>query len=253
MLYGIFSRNQKRLLALFLTVGILVIPLAAEENDIGSPRWYIGLNGGYTNNEIYSTTTTRAFSSYEPGPGFEIAIPFRYYVNQWFAMQTEFQFIQKNYTFNRNDNFDGIYTDITNSFIDIPIMANFSFGGSKLRGFLNVGAYFGVWVNSHRKGKEFEGTFSVWDPKTHYYEYDENVDFNKTRDNRFDAGALVGVGIQYKINPAIIFIEGRLNYGLTDLQKDYMYEKAPRINTTMSFTAGVLFNHRIFTARKGNK
>jgi hypothetical protein len=250
------QRNKLGILPFVITVVLWVSPLAAEEiNDAGPdsgnpPHWYFGLTTGYSNNGLYTGDSYRAFSEYERGHGFEISIPVRYQFVDWFSLQAELQYTQKNYSWVRDKSFDGIYMDVTNSFIDFPLMANFSFGSPNLRGFVNAGAYMGVWVNSHRKGKTIEGTSNVWDlPNeitTYYYEYDEKVEFDMNRDNLFDAGLLVGVGIQYEWKVVTIFAEGRYNYGLTDLQKQYMYEQLPRLNDTFVLTLGVLFNRNTF-------
>jgi hypothetical protein len=128
-------------------------------------------------------------------------------------------------------------------------MAHFSVGNSRLRGFLNAGAFLGVWVDSHRHGKALEGLSDIWTGITNLYEFDEDVEFESIRDNLFDAGLLIGLGIQYEWEPVTFFIEGRFNYGLTDLQKKYMYELLPRINDTFVITAGVLFNRNVLRRR----
>jgi hypothetical protein len=243
-------------LSMFITLTLCQISfLTAQEAADDFPHWYAGFTAGYTNTTLdTSGGGKRAFSQYERGHGFEIAIPGQYRFTEWFALRAELQFIQKNYTQDRDGNFEGSYMDVTNSFLDFPLMAQFSFGGSKLRGFLNAGGYIGVWLNSRRKGKLFESTFDVWNPDdTYYYEYDEKVEFDRTRDNRLDAGLLLGIGVQYEWKPVTFFIEGRYHYGLTDLQKDYMYGQIPRINDTAAVTLGVLFNHNLFKVfRKGN-
>jgi hypothetical protein len=235
----LFKKNKREFLLLIAVTILRVLPLAAQEVP---PPWHIGITAGYTNNELYTSDQNRAFSRYERGHRFEVSVPVRYQFAEWFALQAELQFIQKNYTWTRDKNFDGIYMDVTNSFIDIPVMANFSFGGSKLRGFLNAGGFMGVWINSHRRGTDYGAGSNVWDPQTYYYDYDENIEFDHKRDNLFDAGLLLGLGVQYEWKPVTIFVEGRFNYGLSDLQKDYMYEKVPRINDTIAITIGALFN-----------
>jgi hypothetical protein len=252
----------KKYAACFFAVLLAFGSLEAQETASGPPadtqkpvHWYVGLSGGYTNNWLYTSTGNRALTEYNDGPGFEISVPVRYRFASWFALQAEIQYIQKNYIWNRTEQYGRIYTKNINSFIDIPLMAHFSFGGPRLRGFLNAGGYIGFWAAGRRKGTEREYTVNVFDidNSSFYYDFKEKYEFNKTRDNRFDAGLLAGIGMQYELEPCVIFIEGRFNYGLTDLQKDYQYGLIPRINDTVAVQIGVLFNQKMLTMLFGEK
>jgi len=218
-------------------------------------RWHIGLAGGYTNNELYTSTAERPYTEYKNGRGFEIALPVRYQVNRWFAVQTEIQYIQKNYTMQRSGEYDWMYNETTNSFIDFPLMAHFSAGWDKFRFFANVGAYAGVWIHNRRKGTIAESTYDPFHPDynppdiTNYYykhNYDEKMEFDSRRDARFDGGLLAGIGVQYALPACTFFAEGRFNYGLTDLQQNYGHHMFPRMNSTFNVRLGAMLNIDIF-------
>jgi hypothetical protein len=226
----------------------------AEEAEAGNmagtgdspPRWYIGLSGGYTNNSLYTSTAGRPLTGYERGHGFEFAIPARYQISPWFAVQAELQYIQRNYTWRRTGQFDRVYSTVKNSFLDLPLLANFSLGGKRLRVFANAGVYAGLWINSRRKGVQIENTQDPFNSGVvFYHEYDERVEFDSRRDSRFEAGLLAGLGLQYALKPCTLFLEGRYYYGLTDLQQDYGYNMVPRMNDTLAVTMGILFNHNL--------
>ena len=71
----------------------------------------------------------------------------------------------------------------------------------------------------------------------------------RVEDNRFDAGALAGVGISWQLFPHIeMLAEARYYYALTDQQKRYMIALVPRYHNTLTIQAGVLF-----TLGKNNK
>jgi hypothetical protein len=230
---------------------------AAEGTEAGAasapPRWHIGLSGGYANNALHTSAAGRALTEYERGHGFGFAIPARYQFNPWFAAQMELQYIQKNYTWQRTGQYDRVHSTVTNSFIEIPLMANFSFGGEKLRVFANAGGYAGVWIDSRRKGVQIENTQDPFSGSVFYYDYDERVEFDKRRDALFEAGFLAGLGLQYAFKPCVIFLEGRYYYGLTDLQQDYGYNMVPRMNDTFTVTMGVLFNRNLIKSFGGRK
>lgn len=76
---------------------------------------------------------------------------------------------------------------------------------------------------------------------TDLYYYDEKYPFNSVRDNRFEAGAVIGLGLQYEINDLLtVLAECRYYYSLTDMQKDYMKMQVPRYLNTMLFQVGLL-------------
>jgi hypothetical protein len=217
------------------------------------PHWHIGISGGYANNALYTSTAGRALTEYENGHGFGLAIPLRYQANRWFAVQGELQYIRKNYTWRRTGQYDRVYSTVTNSFLEIPLMANFSLGGERLRAFANVGGYAGVWIDSRRKGTQIENTQDPFTNAVFYYDYDERVEFDKRRDALFEAGLLAGLGLQYSFKPCVLFLEGRYYYGLTDLQQDYGYNMVPRMNDTFTLARGVLFNHNLIKSFRGSK
>jgi hypothetical protein len=135
----------------------------------------------------------------------------------------------------------------------MPVFANLNWRVyNNISVFANAGGYLGVWVNSHIKGVAMEFTDNTWDKETmYYYSYDEDVPFDSRRDNQFDAGLLAGLGVKYDTEPFCVYVECRFNYGLTDLQKDYMKNMVPRVNDTLTVQAGIQFNSSIFnTFRK---
>jgi hypothetical protein len=229
---------------------------AAEETEAGAAapqRWHIGLSGGYAATTLHTSVAGRALTEYESGRGFGLAIPARYQFNPWFAAQAELQYIQKNYAWRRNGDYGRVHSDVANSFIELPLMANFSFGGEKLRAFANAGGYAGVWIDSRRKGVQIENTQDPFSGSVFYYEYDERVEFDKRRDALFEAGLVAGLGLQYALKPCVLFLEGRYYYGLTDLQQDYGYNMVPRMNDVVTVAMGVLFNRSLVRSFGGGK
>jgi hypothetical protein len=238
---------KKTVLTVFLAV-LFFPPLAAQDQ---SP-WYIGFAGGYTNNSLYTSTLNRSFTAYENGHGFEFALPVRFRFLPWLAVQAEIQYVQKNYTWKRTESYNGYYADYTNQFLDFPLMAHFSLGGQRLRGFFNAGGYLGVWLSSGRKGVQRGvhpgegGIVGIIND----IDFNGKVEFDSSRDNRFDAGILAGLGVEYNFDTFCLFVEGTFNYGLTDLQKKYMGGLVPRINDTWVVRMGVLFNGNILNVFK---
>lgn len=213
-------------------------------------QFSVGIEGGYNNNHLITNNANRAFTNYQPMSGFGIGVPVQYAIADWFAIAVDPSLIQKNYSQVRSDFFTGVYENTCNTYVQLPVMAHFMFGGKQLKGFLNTGAYGGYWMSSRVKGvmpnilDVNDGTASstVYDYENPY-SYNEKHVFDKRKDNRFEAGWLAGVGISYSINDRYeVFSEARMLYSFTDQQKKYMLSQVPRYNTTYGINAGILLH-----------
>ena len=158
----------------------------------------------------------------------------------WLGVRVDLNYTQKNYQLHRAmlDQWEYCYR---NDYVQLPVMATFSFGGTKLRGFCNLGFYTGIWLNSHLSGTDFNVFSGKW------VDVNEDVKFNSDRDNRWDAGLLASAGLDYRMdkNWGIQF-ETRYYHGLTSTTKSYMRVKDYRYNSTLAFQVGVyyVFNKR---------
>lgn len=233
---------------LFVIIFIFSVSVYSQQ----PARWEGGLSLGFTRNSLHTSVGYRAFTKYEPLNGFTFSLPVRYNFNDWFALTSELSYIRKNYEYKRFGFYGGQYQKTTNGFIQIPVMAHFSFGGTKLRGFLNLGGYASYWTDSHIKGVTIginwagENPDSSKDKIIDYiipYSYNEKRDFDNRRDRRILFGITGGIGMEYALNSKYkLFIEGRYFYETSDLQKDYMINRIPRYNDTFVIQIGCLFN-----------
>ena len=170
-----------------------------------SAQLSVGIEGGYNKNYLVTNNANRAFTNYQPLSGFTIGIPLQYKINEWFAIAADPVFIQKNYSQQRSVFFDGVYQDNYNSYIQLPLMGHFMFGGKRLKGFLNAGIYGGYWLSGKVKGKtpnildiadDETASNSIYDYE-HPYSYNEKYNFDGRKDNRLDAGWIGGLGLGY--------------------------------------------------------
>ena len=183
---------------------------------------------------------------YEERGGFTVGIPVQYDFFDWLGVRAEVSFVQKGHKMHRTDVWNKLHTDTRNNYLHVPVMARFSFGGQRVRGFLNAGGYIGGWLSSHREGLTFrwfgdesEEDVNGWITPGNSYEFDEKLPFDSRRDNRFEAGLAGGIGVACRVAPRVeIEVEGRCYYALTDMQKAYMKFQTPRYNTTFVIQAG---------------
>ncbi len=201
-------------------------------------QWEIGLRGGIVDNELETNPGYYYSRQYNNDAGFTVAIPIQYRFNSWFALRADLGYIEKNYIWERKAPEIQESGDAQNRYIQLPIMGNFSFGGEKLRGFLNFGAFCGILANSSRG----VNAFSLFSGE-YVYSQDKNS-YNPDRDNRYELGIIGGIGIEYLISSKLkCFIESNIQYSLSDLQKSsYMpTSKYPMYNTCIVAQIGVSY------------
>jgi hypothetical protein len=206
---------------------------------------YVGVEAGANRNYLITNTSDKPFFTYEPQYGYSVGIPVRYQFPSlpWFGgIQAVPSLVQKNYRMQRTGFYSDMYQQYDNTYLELPIMAQFRFGGTikkeqSLYGILNLGGYGGYWMSSHVKGR----ALSPMD-LTNYQEFDESYSFSDVKDNRIELGGLAGVGLQYMPNKKfVISVEGRYTPTFTDQQKAYSENQTPRYNDTYSVLVGVQY------------
>lgn len=230
-----------RLFILFIFAVGSIIPAAAQ--------WRVGVQAGYTHNTLTTESGYFYDRRYVARGGFSAGIPVQYEFYDWLAVQVEISYVQKNYGMRRSGYHKALHEDMTNHYLSVPLFARFSFGGERIRGFLNTGVYAGRWMAAWRKGitldefseKEEDNPQGIGDERG-LYAYDEKYQFDSRRDNRFEGGALLGIGLEYKLTSVVALVaECRYLHSISDTQKDYMIGRVPRNHNTFLFQAGILF------------
>lgn len=227
---------------------LLFVPLFSMLSTSGYAQWKLGLSAGYTNNTLETSSAYFYDRNFSSSGGFSIALTGGYQFKEWVSLEADLSFMQKNYkTFRTNSSISYEHSNITNGYLNVPIYARFSFGGKKLRGFTTLGGYVGYWASGHIEGVVSNVSFNPGENSP--YKYDEKYTFDSRRDNRFEAGLMGGLGVEYLFcNRYKVFLEGRYYYSLTDMQKKYMLEQMPRYNNT--FLVQVGFSFRFLKATK---
>jgi hypothetical protein len=214
----------------------------------------IGLEAGWTTNYLITNISNLSFTRYEALGGYTLAIPLQYSFNTWFALYSNPGIIQKNYVYKRSGFFEGIREVHHNGYLQLPILARFSFGGRRLKGFLNLGVYGAYWAWGRISGSEPNilnpgtQTYNSANPAGIFdvinrYDFNQPYQFNSVRDQRFEFGGILGVGVQYDfMNGFTAFVEGRKAQPITDQQKNYMSNQIPRYNSTYAFSFGFMID-----------
>lgn len=213
-----------------ITFIALVLP------SLAFAQWRVGVNGGATYN--HSTISKHYMTDYQWKDrwGVTLGVMGQYDVNDWLGVRAELDWTQKNYRLTRQilSNLDYKYV---NNYLQLPVMASFSFGGKQLRGFCNTGVYGGYWLTSGREGTDFNNSSEK------VYEFSEDIKFNSERDQRFDFGFVGGIGLEYRFCQRwAAQVEMRYYYSTVSTQKDYMRLSDPRYNSTLGVQAGLWYS-----------
>lgn len=228
----------------FLIVAVMVLTglandaMAQEETETLS-HWTIGLRGGWTTTTIDRYDAGRMDERYSALGGMEAGVEVRYSVNSWLAVCANPSFMQRSHRMDRNLNYiDPVYTEHLNNYLMLPVMADFSFGGSRLRGHLLAGAYTGYWMRERRRGT----TYWMTDYYVYFEPFDETREFT-SEDKRFCAGLAFGAALSYSLGIRWeVGMDALYYYDLTSHHQGYAQLADPRYLNTLSLTFGVKYN-----------
>lgn len=214
-----------------LLILVFFIALTARVNaQLG-----IGLKGGVDFNSITRSNAGRIDETYHGKKGLDYGLIIRYQVNDWFAMRANVEMLTRSHTMKRNLNFvKEIYTDHKNNYLTFPVMADFTFGGAKLRGHFLMGGFVGYWLSSDISGKTINMSIDA-------VPFDEKLEFNQYH-NRLAAGIACGPGLSCDLSDNIALeLDAILYYDLTSYMKINELAVDSRYNNTLSLTLGVIY------------
>jgi hypothetical protein len=197
-----------------LALGLLVGGQARAQH-------YLGVRGGYGGGLArFDAKANYEMRLWQGGPS--AGISWKYYSSTPIvgAVQADLQFVTKGFervlVFVDPDN--GVKTDLSSytrrlTAIELPLFwhTHFYVAQRRMRIFLNLGVYGSYYLSAYEKGKDrvITGNAEVDGPYT----------MIPARDNRFDYGLVGGLGASYMFKRYEVFVEGRYNFGYSDLMK----------------------------------
>ena len=194
---------------------------------VTSAQWRIGVIGGaffnyYEEDNHYLVDANNKPSSWW-GP--DLGISGYRSINEWqwlnskLGVQVEMQYVEKNhitkalYNISVKDN-KGHATiskyGVVNSYLQIPIMLNYSAGWKNIRAFVNAGGFGGLKLRGNNNKTEF--------------------------------GGVGGLGFECDIKEFTFQLEGRGYFGATNTIKTERQFKTPHYNTSVVIQAAVYYN-----------
>ena len=158
-------------------------------------QWAVGVRGGWTSTTISRYNGGRMDEAYSALGGIEAGVQGSYTFNSWLAVRANLSFMQRSHRMDRSLNYlDPVFTEHINSYLMLPVVADFSFGGERLRGHMLAGVYGGYWMHERHRGK----TFWMTDYYVYFEDFDEPREFT-SEDVRTNAGTCFGAGPSYSI------------------------------------------------------
>ena len=223
---------------LCIALVLFAIETQAQDHETKPSPWAIGLHAGWNNTSISRYDASRMDESYSAIGGIGAGLQIRYTVNDWLALRANPEYMQRSHRMDRNLNYlSPVYTEHINSYLMLPVMADFTFGGQRLRGHLLTGAYAGYWLNDRRRGT----TYWMTDYYVYFEPFDEMRAFT-SEDQRFNAGLTWGAGLSYGVGTHCeVGLDVRYYYDLVSHHKGYANLSDPRYLNTLSFSLYILF------------
>jgi hypothetical protein len=216
----------------------------------GKAQFSVGISGGYSNNHLNTDISNRVDTKNTNGGGFCASLLINYNLSNWISIQSGLGLVQKNYSFVRNGDYQGVFETFTNTYLQMPLTARIKILElKKFKITFNIGAYEAYWTFAHIHGATpniLNSTNSTNSSGqmvqyTSIDNFSEKYQFNNIKDNRFESGLTAGICFHYDINNKYsIFIEPDYYQSLTDQQKKYMVNQIPNINQTFCVSMGFI-------------
>lgn len=217
---------------------IIIFLALCSLQGVALAQWAVGVHGGISGTSITRSHTDRIDETYGSLFGYDFGIEGRYSVNTWLAVRADLDLMQRNHRLQRHLNYiSPVYTDHLNTYFTLPLMADFSFGGQRLRGHMLLGGFCGFWLSQRVKGV----TYGMTDYDVFFNDFDEQRPFTR-EERRFNAGLLGGFGLSYGLNENIdLNIEALYFYDLVSHHVGYSHLQDYRYLNTCTLTFGVTY------------
>ncbi len=163
----------------------------------------------------------------ESRTGLDIGLMLEIGLTEDFSIQPEIHYMQKGFEQVFEILGDEFESELSLNYLEIPILAKYSFGSETVRGFVNAGPSLG-YALSGKTIESFNGDKEETD-----------LDFEEEEFSRLDFSFALGGGIGFKTGPATIFVDVRYLLGLSNLD-DSENDTTVR-NRGLGFAVGAMF------------
>lgn len=150
---------------------------------------------------------------YTTGAQFGAVVNFE--VSEILSVQPEILYSQRGYqanpVFHENSSNGSASVNSRMNFLEVPVLAKFSFGVESIKGFVTAGPSVSYFMNGKMK--------YAFDGKEEEEDYEFNDYVNGIKANRLDIGANVGAGMAFALGTGALNLDVRYGLGLSDISK----------------------------------
>lgn len=229
-----------KLLAKILSVSFLMLisfTLVSAQVSLGLKAG-LNLAKDHTDND-----EIRELTEYMPGLYF--AVPVEFQLSENFAIQAEPGFMQKGMKMVAETTFEyepgqfqtmSMDTRTKFNFLSMPILAKGRFGPEAVKFFVVAGPEVGYALNAKTKVE-----MTVTNGTTETINETEDIDFEEDEIDRFDYGLIFGGGVEARLGPGWITLDGRYNLGLNN----YIQNEGEEASKLYHRGIGVLIGYKV--------
>jgi hypothetical protein len=228
---------------------ILIIQVIITSNN-SYAQFLLGVDAGYSVNHLSTDISNRTYTKNTNGSGYNVNLHGAFIISDRFKIQTGIGLIQKSYSFVRTGYYEGIYENFTNSYLQIPSLAQFRvLIIKKVKVHFNSGIYGAYWTSAYVDGtlpNIFDSTNQIDDVGEiaqffAFTEYSEKYSFNQDKDSRIEYGFVTGLEFNYDPTSRYsVILKASYYQSIADQQKDYMVNQIAKRNQTFCISVGYL-------------
>jgi hypothetical protein len=215
-------------------------------------QFAIGFGVGFSNNYLNTNISNRTFTQNKNGSSAGFGILVNCKINNRIGIESSVELLQKKYSFVRNGIYEGVFESFINSYLQIPVVAQFKvIEKKKINVAINSGVYGGYRAFAKIKGaipniynniNDSIGNNGQSIQHIRLTSYSEKYHFLK-EDNRFEFGWILGIALNYQFNRnySVVF-ECNYYQAITNQQKNYIIYQTPKYNETLFASIGCLLH-----------
>ena len=206
----------------------------------------LGIEGGLSNNSYHTNVSNRAATVVTSHTGISIGLPLDYTIHSWLHLAIDPGLVQKGYSMNRTDSLLGEYDQHVNTYLQLPVAVSFVYSWRRMRVNFDPGLYAAYWLAGRIKGQTAD-IFGITDNTSangqssssfSLSSYSGHYSFLANRDNRWEFGWTLGLGLHYHLQGPIWLNAGVKFYEALTSQEKAAVSPIPAYNQTWIYALG---------------